>query len=61
MLRFTCSKSTARLAHRALRFQSHGSPNGQNRARLMTGRKLREFLPENVERGTDSTPAAAST
>ncbi len=30
-----------------------GVPMAKIAARLMTGRKLREFLPENVERGTD--------
>ena len=30
-----------------------GVPLAKIAARLMTGRKLREFLPENVERGTD--------
>ena len=30
-----------------------GIPLAKIAARLMTGRKLREFLPENVERGTD--------
>src|SRR5690348_11813199 len=30
-----------------------GVPLAKVAARLMTGRKLREFLPENVERGTD--------
>ncbi|MFY9905854.1 MAG: carbamoyl-phosphate synthase large subunit [Terriglobales bacterium] len=30
-----------------------GVPMAKIAARLMTGRKLREFLPENIERGTD--------
>ena len=30
-----------------------GVPLAKIAARLMTGRKLREFLPENIERGTD--------
>ncbi len=30
-----------------------GIPMAKIAARLMTGRKLREFLPENIERGTD--------
>ncbi len=30
-----------------------GAPLAKIAARLMTGRKLREFLPENIERGTD--------
>ena len=30
-----------------------GVPLAQNCLALMTGRKLREFLPENIERGTD--------
>src|SRR4029077_13522173 len=30
-----------------------GVPMAKIASRLMTGRKLREFLPENIERGTD--------
>ena len=30
-----------------------GVPLAKIASRLMTGRKLREFLPENIERGTD--------
>src|ERR1035438_2564031 len=33
--------------------QATGVPMAKIAARLMTGRKLREFLPENIERGTD--------
>ena len=39
-----------------------GVPLAKIAARLMAGRKLREFLPDNVERGTPiSTPAAVTT
>jgi carbamoyl-phosphate synthase large subunit len=35
-----------------------GVPLAKIAARMMTGRKLREFLPENVERGTDLSTGA---
>ncbi len=48
------SKST-RVRHAPYRYVSKatGVPMAKIAARLMTGRKLREFLPENIDRGTD--------
>ncbi len=50
----TCSKSTPAPRAPSLTFRkATGVPMAKIAARLMTGRKLREFLPEYIERGED--------